>query len=492
MNQPTDSNQSGDTQDQAQADEQAQQAINKAGHIDPALLAYADDTQAAFLLKAPRRARVLLWVVVIFMVTAGGWAWQAPLEQVTRGHGKVIPSSQRQVVQNLEGGIVKAILIREGDTVQANQPLMQIDDTRFRSDAQERGQDLAGLTADALRLQALLQSVTTQKMSPQTLARAWQTSVTVRPAALVFPDTFPDQHSALVQRQQDEFRDSLASLDNQLSVIGQQIQQKARELDQTKARLSNQRHSYALANEEYTITKPLADEGVVPRVELLKLKRQVNDARRDVTASKMQIPALQAAIQEAIYKRLDIALNFRAETQAELNETADKLDALRQTHIGLQDKVSRTVVTSPVNGTVQKLHINTIGGVIQPGMDLIDIVPSEDALIVEAKIAPKDIGFLRPGLKAIVKFTAYDFTQYGGLPGTLEHISADTSVDEEGNSFYHVRIRTDQPHFTDANGNPLPIIPGMTASADVITGHQTVLQYLLNPVLRVRQTALRE
>ncbi|KLV01285.1 hemolysin secretion protein D [Photobacterium aphoticum] len=459
------------------------------------MLAYADDTQAAFLLHAPRRARALLWVVLAFIVIAIIWAWQAPLEQVTRGQGKVIPSSQRQVVQNLEGGIVKAILIAEGDTVQANQPLLHIDDTRFRSDAQERRQDLAGLEADAIRLQALLNSVTTvapKTMTAQTLARSWSRSVTVRTTPLDFPDALAEQHSALVQRQREEFRDSLASVENQLSVIAQQIKQKVRELEQAKARLSNQRHSFALANEEYTITKPLADEGVVPRVELLKLKRQVNDARRDMTASQLQIPELQAAIQEAIYKRLDIALNFRAETQAELNDTADKLDALRQSQVGLQDKVSRTIVTSPVTGKVQKLHINTIGGVIQPGMDLIDIVPTEDALLVEAKIAPKDIGFLRPGLKAIVKFTAYDFTQYGGLTGTLEHISPDTWVDEEGNSFYHVRIRTDAPHFTDPQGERLPIIPGMTASADVITGHQTVLQYLLNPVLRARQTALRE
>ncbi|MGF1726903.1 HlyD family type I secretion periplasmic adaptor subunit [Photobacterium nomapromontoriensis] len=456
--------------------------------LDPENIEFADDTQASLLLKTPVSARILLWIVAAFFVTALIWAGLANLDQVTRGQGKVIPSSQRQIVQNLEGGILKAILIQEGEQVSAHQPLMQIDDTRFRSDVEEKNQDLAGLQADAIRLTALLQSVQTKKITDT----HWSHSVTVSSVPLIFPDDFHQQHAALIRRQSHEYRDKLANLDNQLSVIAQQITQKARELDEARARLANQKQSYSLTREEYRITKPLADEGVVPRVELLKLKRQVNDTRREMTSTELQIPVLKAAFHEAIYKRLDIALNFRSETQAELNQTSDKIDTLSQTHIGLQDKVTRTVVTSPVNGTVQKIHINTIGGVIQPGMDLIDIVPTEDNLVIEAKIAPKDIGFLRPGLRAIVKFTAYDFTQYGGLDGTLEHISPDTVVDEEGNSFYHIQIRTDHTHFTDPLGNQLPIIPGMTAATDIITGKQTVLQYLLNPVLKARHTALRE
>ncbi|PSW20755.1 HlyD family type I secretion periplasmic adaptor subunit [Photobacterium sanctipauli] len=453
----------------------AKSSVNQK-HID-----YMDDSSSALLLQAPKGASVLLGVVVAFIALAFIWAANAELEQVTRGQGRVIPSQQLQVVQNLEGGIVKEILIAEGEKVSPQQPLILIDDTRFRSDFDEKAIDLAGLQADALRLGALLESVQTNKQA-----------VTISTDKLTYTDAFATQHTDLVKRQRSEYQDTLANLSNQLSVISQQIQQKNRELDEAKARLANQKRSLSLASQEYRITKPLADEGVVPKVELLKLQRQVNDSRREVTSTEMNMPVLKAELSEAKLKRLDIALKFRADTQAELNQTADKLDTLSQASIGLEDKVTRTTVVSPVNGRVHKLHINTVGGVIQPGMDLIEIVPTESSLLVEAKIAPKDIAFLRPGLKARVKFTAYDFTVYGGLEGILEHISADTLTNEQGDSFYQIRIRTDEPHMLDKDGSQLPIIPGMTAAADIITGHRTVLQYLLNPVLKARHTALRE
>ncbi|WP_428456162.1 HlyD family type I secretion periplasmic adaptor subunit [Photobacterium makurazakiensis] len=445
-------------------------------HID-----YIDDSSSALLLKAPKSASILLWLVIVFLAIALFWAANAQLEQVTRGQGRVIPSLQLQIVQNLEGGIVKQILITEGEQVSSQQPLILIDDTRFRSDFDEKAIDLAGLEADAIRLNALLDSVKTGKQA-----------VTIATDRLTFSALFSEQHPELVHRQRSEYRDTLANLSNQLSVISQQIQQKNRELDEAKARLANQKRSLSLASQEYRITKPLADEGVVPKVELLKLQRQVNDTRREATSTELSLPVIRAELGEATLKRLDIALKFRTDMQSELNQTSDKLDTLNQSHIGLKDKVARTIVTSPVNGTVHKIHINTVGGVIQPGMDLVEIVPTEDSLLVEAKIAPKDIGFLRPGLKAKLKFTAYDFTVYGGLDGTLEHISADTVTDEQGDSYYQIRIRTNSSHVLDRDGGQLPIIPGMTAAADIITGQRTVLQYLLNPVLKARHTALRE
>lgn len=464
---------------------------NKSSAIKPQHLDYVRDSHYALLLEASGRSRLLLWCVGLFFIAAIIWAAYAPIEQVTRGEGKVIPSSQRQIIQNLEGGIVKAILVREGEQVTIGQPLLQLDDTRFRADFEEKNQDRLGIEADSIRLTALLNSIkiSSPDKSPSKL---WRQSVIISPADLTFPEPFHQQNADLVKRQQNEYRDQLAGLDNQLTLIAQQIQQKSRELEEAQARLKNQQQSYYLASEEYRITKPLADEGVVPKVELLKLQRQLNESLREVTSTKLQLPAMKAALNEAVFKRLDIALNFRSEIQSELNQSADKLAVLNQSHLGLQDKVTRTLVTSPVNGTVQKIHINTLGGVIQPGMDLIEVIPTEDSLLVEAKISPRDIGFLRPGLTAVVKFTAYDFTQYGGLTGTLEHISADTQIDDEGHSYYQIRIRTEDTDFTDQAGQPLPIIPGMNAVADIITGEKTVLQYLLNPVLKAQQTALRE
>ncbi|ANU39192.1 Alkaline protease secretion protein AprE [Vibrio scophthalmi] len=257
-----------------------------------------------------------------------------------------------------------------------------------------------------------------------------------------------------------------------------------------EARVRNLRESYNFARKELEITKPLADEGVVPRIELLKLQRQVNDTRREMTSSKLKVPVLKSAIREAMLSRIDAGQKFRSEQQEKLNQAEDKLSAMTESTVGLEDRVNRTVVVSPVTGTVKTLNINTVGGVIQPGMDIVEIVPSEDTLLVEAKIAPQDIAFLHPQLHAIVKFSAYDFTKYGGLDGTLEHISADTTTDEEGNSFYLVRVRTTE---TSLNKNEsLPIIPGMTASVDIITGKRTVMEYLLKPILNAQTNALKE
>ncbi|MEL6116380.1 HlyD family type I secretion periplasmic adaptor subunit [Photobacterium sp. SP02] len=447
-------------------------------HLD-----FVDDKTAALLLNTPGSARLMLWVIVIFFIVAGVWASRAQLEQVTTGSGKVIPSSQLQVVQNLEGGIVKALMVKEGEQVQKNQPLLLIDDTRFQSDFNERAQELASAQADAIRLDALLDNVTVNQTKK---------NVSVSRPPLVFPDTFLSAYPDLVNRQQAEYSDNLSTLESQLAVATQQLQQKQQELIEARSRLSGQRQGYNLASREYKITKPLADEGVVPEIELLKLQRQLNDTRKEMRSTELQIPVIEAAIREAEFKRLDVALKFRSDIQADLNQATARRDALNQSSVGLEDKVQRTLVRSPVNGTVQTLYFNTIGGVIQPGMDIVAIVPTEDNLVIEAKVLPQDIGFLRPGLKAMIKFSAYDYTVYGGLEGTLEQISADTIQDEEGNSFYQVKIRTEKNNLADNSGEQLPIIPGMTASADIITGKRTVLQYLLNPILKARHSALRE
>ncbi|ELP3316246.1 HlyD family type I secretion periplasmic adaptor subunit, partial [Vibrio fluvialis] len=293
-----------------------------------------------------------------------------------------------------------------------------------------------------------------------------------------------------VERQRAQYRQDLDNLRNQLSVISQQVKQKQQDLVEIQARVVNLRQSYSYANKELEITKPLADEGVVPRIELLKLQRQVNDTRRDLTSSELKVPVLKSALRESMLSRIDAALKFRSQQQDALNQTQDKLSAMTESTVGLEDRVNRTVVVSPVTGTIKTLYVNTVGGVIQPGMDIVEIVPTEDTLLVEAQIAPQDIAFLRPDLPAIVKFSAYDFTKYGGLEGTLEHISADTSQDEDGNSFYLVRVRTKETSL--GHDASLPIIPGMTASVDIITGKRTVLDYLLKPILSAKNNALRE
>lgn len=450
-------------------------------------LDFVDDKTAALLLNTPTNARLMLWVIVLFFAISIGWASWAEIDKVTVGQGKVIPSSQIQIVQNLEGGLVKEILVKEGQLVQKGQQLLLIDDTRFRSDYREREQQVANLTAAVLQLTASIDSV---EIDEEFTNAEWEKSVVINYSQLSFPEQLEQEQADLIQRQKAEYRQDLNNLRNQISVLTQQVRQKQQDLVEIQSRVKSLRQGYEFAQKELEITQPLADEGVVPKIELLKLQRQVNDTRRELTSTELKMPVLQSSIRESMLSRIDAALKFRSEQQEKLNKAQDQLSALVESTVGLKDRVKRTVVVSPVTGKIKTLNINTVGGVIQPGMDIVEIVPTEDTLLVEAKIAPQDIAFLRPNLSAVVKFTAYDFSKYGGLTGVLEHISADTTQDEEGNSFYIVRVRTEKTNFgQDAD---LPIIPGMTTSVDIITGKRTVLEYLLKPILSAQSNALKE
>ncbi|MBB1315566.1 MULTISPECIES: HlyD family type I secretion periplasmic adaptor subunit [Aliivibrio] len=450
-------------------------------------LEFVDDKTAALLLNTPTNAKILLWIIAVFFCISIAWASWAEIDKVTVGQGKVIPSSQLQIVQNLEGGLVKDMLVKEGDQVTKGQQLLLIDDTRFRSDFRERKKQLINLTASAQQLSASMDSILIQDINNK---KRWKESVIISNDKLVFDDEFKKENPIVAQRQMAEYRADMNNLKNRIYVFDQQVAQKQQDLLELKSRVKNLQKGYGYARKELAITKPLADEGVVPRIELLKLQRQLNDTKRELTSTELKIPVLISEAQETILNRIDAALKFRSEQQEKLNTIQDKLSALTESQVGLEDKVNRTVVLSPVTGTIKKIYINTVGGVIQPGMDLIEIVPTEDTLLIEAKIAPQDIAFLRPGLSAIVKFSAYDFTRYGGLKGVLEFISADTIQDEEGNSFYLVRIRTSQDEL--AIEKQFLIIPGMTASVDIITGKRSILDYLLKPIVQAKSSALRE
>ncbi|GAA4896332.1 HlyD family type I secretion periplasmic adaptor subunit [Ferrimonas pelagia] len=449
-------------------------------------ISFINDAKVASLLDASHTGRWIIWSTLVFLLIASLWAHYSKLDTVTTGQGKVIPSSQRQIVQNLEGGLVKQIFIQEGDRIQAGDRLMEIDDTRFLADVREQSHQQQDLQAQAVRLQAQINSVLIQDADNNDGDAS--NDIAINAIALQFPEailgtTLEAQHRA-------QYNQDLINLRTQLRQLEQQVNQRRQELREARSRAANLKMGYQLAKEEYNLTKPLGDEGVVSQVEILKLERQTNDALRELQSAELQLPVLSSSLAETILRRNEIAMTFRAERQAELNQVSAELGAMSERAVGLQDKVERTLVRSPVNGIIQKLHINTIGGVIQPGADLVEIVPDDDRLMIEAKIAPQDIAFLRPGLPSIVKFSAYDFTRYGGLTGTLEHISADTTTDEEGNAFYLVRVLTESNHLAKDDGNS--IIPGMTATVDIISGQRTILDYITKPVRTAASTALRE
>ncbi|MCL1140944.1 HlyD family type I secretion periplasmic adaptor subunit [Shewanella pneumatophori] len=456
-------------------------------HLTTHDLEMVDDVYGAMMTDAPTSHRLTIWALSALVVTFLLWAYFAELDQVTTGMGKVIPSSQVQVIQSLDGGILQEMYVQEGLIVTKGQPLVRIDATRFQSDFAQQEQEVNSLLANVIRLKTELNSITISGISND-----WREQVKISPQTLIFPATLEETDSELTRRQREEYVGRLDNLSNQLEIQARQIQQRNQEIQELASKIKTLTTSYQLVSRELELTRPLAEKGIVPEVELLKLQRVVNDIQGELASLRLLRPKVKSTMDEAILKRRESVLIYAADSRAQLNEMQTKLSRMNEAQVGAQDKVSKAEITSPVNGTVKTVHINTLGGVVQPGVDIIEIVPSEDKLLIETKIIPKDIAFLHPGLPAVVKVTAYDFTRYGGLNGVVEHISADTTQDEEGNSFYIVKVRTEFSSLTKDDGTEMPIIPGMLTSVDVITGQRSVLEYILNPILRAKDTALRE
>jgi membrane fusion protein, adhesin transport system len=427
---------------------------------------FATDADLAMLRQEPLRARVLLRTIGIVVALFLLWAAVAQLDEVTRGEGKVIPSKQLQILQSIDGGLVSEILVKEGDVVNPNQLLIKIDETRFVSSVKENQAQYLGLVAKAARLRAISEG-----------------------KPFVPPPEVLKTDPSIVQQERQFFEARNDELNAAVSIARQQLAQRHQELNEAQARKAQAVQGYDLTSKELSVTRPLINSGAVSEVELLRLERDVSRYRGERDMASAQISRIQAAINEAQRKIEEVELTFRNDASKELSETMARLNSLAEGSVALSDRVKQSSIRSPVKGTVKRLLVNTVGGVVQPGKDMIEIVPLEDALLLEAKVQPRDIAFLRPGQAVMVKFTAYDFSIYGGLDGTLEHIGADSVTDEKGNAFYTVRVRTSKPGFGDAN---LPIIPGMVAEVDILTGKKSVLAYLIKPVLRAKSVALTE
>ncbi len=429
---------------------------------------FLSDVNAAVLMGARRSSHVILWASALFVVVALIWAAFATLDEVTTGVGKVIPSAKLQIIQNLEGGILSELYVKEGQTVAKGQELMRLDDTRFASNFRENELKYMSLLAKAARLQA---------------------EVAQQPYKA--PDEVMKHHPEIAQREQLLYTSQQSELQSSVQVMQQQKVQAQQQLSETRSHKAQLERSYALLRRELTMSEPLAKSGAISEVELLRLRRNVNDLKGEMDASSLAIPRLESSISEVDHKIDELKITFRTKAQSQLNETQSDLSALSENIRSDKDRVTRTLIRSPVRGIVKQLKVTTIGGIVQPGMDMAEIVPLDGTLLVEARIRPKDIAFLHPGQEAMVKLTAYDFSIYGGMKAKLELISADTITDPKGESFYIIRVRTDRDYL-GSKSKPLKIIPGMTAVVDILTGHKTVLDYLLKPILKAREYSLRE
>lgn len=418
--------------------------------------------------KVKPQAHLLIFVIAAFFCAAFWWAEQAILDEVTHGEGRVIPSGKIQVVQSLDGGVVTEISVDEGDIVKQGSPLLQIDDTRFASTFKETKSQQYHLQARVARLQA-----------------------EVDQRVFIIPNNINIEQKEFMLRESALFRSRKQKLTAQREVLEKKQEQQQHEVNELTGKRQHLENRLKLTEEELDISRPLLKKGAISKVNLIRLEREVSKFKSELDNNKLGLPRLKSAIAETSKKIEEQQKRFTAEALEEFNISMAELAGVTESLTGLQDRVTRTKVVSPVKGTIKKINVNTIGGVVKPGMELVEIVPLDESLLIEAKIRPADIAFLYPGQEVMVKLTAYDFTIYGGLKAKLERISADTVIDESGERFYNVTVRTNKNYLL-VKGEQRPIIPGMTAVIDILTGHKTVLDYILKPILKAKQNALRE
>jgi len=420
----------------------------------------------------PNRFPVPLWfphslllLSVLFVLSFVLWSRNTVIDEVVRGAGKIIPAHQVQVVQNLEGGILTELLVAEGETVKANQPLLRIDATRFTAEYREIEQQILALRVRITRLDSEL----------------------TKSQQIDFPSELVQKYPQLTAREQELFQARTTERDQTHASLQTQITQRRHALDELAAHQAQVARGAALARKELNITRPLVKQGVMSEVELLRLERQVNELEGEQKTLAAGIPRAEAELAEAKQKLVEWHSQVRSRLLAERNEAETTRAGLEEKNPILADRVARTTVRAPVAGTVKRIHLTTLGGVIQPGMELMTLVPTNDTLLIEAHIAPSDIAFVHPGQRAVSQFTAYDYAIYGGFPAILEHISPDSLTDNQGEAYYLARLRLDLPLH-----NPLHILPGMMVSVDILTGKRSVWDYLMTPISRLQQKALRE
>ena len=428
-------------------------------------LHWDEEADLAILEQTPVKAKFLLYGIASALFVLLVWACFAQVEEVTRGEGRVIPSKQVQVIQSLDGGIVSEILVTEGQTVVKDTPLIRIDETRAASSLRENQTQYLALLAKQSRLRALAEGV------------AFNPPAEVRKDA---PETY-DQEYALYVSSKDE-------LQSTISIAREQVVQREKELLEVQFRKEVAEKNYESATKELSATKPLLASGAVSEIDILKLERESTKAKGDIDQARAQISRIQASIGEARRKVTEVEQTYKSKVRTELNDITARLNSISETSVGLTDKVKQATLKSPVNGKVSRLFFNTVGGVIQPGKEVLEVVPTDDALILETKIQIKDIAFISLLQPAVVKLTAYDYTIYGTLDAIVENVSADSIIDEKGNAYYIVRVRTLRSNL----GKGLPIIPGMVAQVDIMTGKKSVLSYLLKPVLKAKSYAFSE
>lgn len=430
--------------------------------------AYMSSLSAAAVHRTPRLMIFVVVVIALFFASAIAWMSWAEIDVVIRGSGKVSPASQVQNIQSLEGGIISEILVLEGQEVKQGQTLLKISDVAFASSYEENR---------LLYLELLARSV---RLNAEAFGKAFKV-----------PAEIDEEAPQLLQSERSLYDSNLLQLKETLKGLEEKISQQKSAMREAESKQKQLQRSLKLVKKEIKIKRPLMDRGIISEVEFLQLQQREAELEGEIESVKLSVPRIRSTIDEAGFNKQKEKLNFQNSAKKELNEVNAELGRIQETQNALQDRVKRTTLRSPVNGIVQRLYVNTIGGVISPGNNILDIVPLDDALLVELEIKPADIAYVSVGQFARLKFSAYDFAIHGSLQGIVTFVSADTVTNEDGESFFVVRVKPSKP-FLGAKQGQLPVRIGMTAEADIITDKKTIISYLTEPVHRGISKALRE
>jgi len=431
-------------------------------------IAYMQSLSAAVVQRSPKHLLMMVSIIAVVVFVALIWMAWAEIDVVVRGDGKVIPARQVQIIQSLEGGIISEILVKEGDLVESNQPLVKISDVAFSGSFEENRLMYSELKAKSVRLKA--EAYNKKFERDEELAK-------------IAPELLKSEES-LFETNRQQLRETL-------SIYEEQVNQQQSALEEAQSKERQLSKSLKLLRQELKIKKRLMQRRIISEVEYLQLQQQEAAAEGELEGVGISIPRIRSTVKEGRRKLEQARLEFRNKAKRELNEVLAEISRISEAQIALQDRVSRTTLRSPVKGIVQRLYANTIGGVVTPGSEILEIVPRDEALLIEVRIKPADIAYINVGQATRLKFTAYDFAIHGSLKGSVMFVSADTVTDDDGISYYVTRVRPEKSYLGH-EAQPMPIKVGMASEADIITDKKSILGYLLKPINRGLQKALQE
>jgi len=430
-------------------------------------LSYMHNQSAAMLMDGGKFTRAIIWVFLLFVLTLITWFYFAKIDKMTRGEGKVVPSLEIQYIQSFDGGIISEIFVQDGSVVHKGDSLVLIDDADFQSKYLGSTADINALTARKYRLTA------ESKQIPFVI------------------DTV--ENKKLYEKCVSEkklYDAKKTTLEKKIAIIKEKVVQKNAELETVNIEINNLKKASKLSQETLSISKRMLKHKVVSKMQHNEQLRQLNTILGDLESKKSFIPKIHSEIKGLKEEMIHATLSFQSEARTELETTTAELDKLHEAKNIDKGRIRRALIKSPINGIIKKMHHNTLGGVVKPGGVVSEIVPTEEHLIIDTKIEPSKIAFIYADQSAVVRFSAYDFATYGALKGKVVSISADTTIDEiDKKHYYTVKIKTEN-NYLEKESKKLPIKIGMVATVDIMNGKQSIMDYILNPIITAKQNML--